>query len=512
MATTAVLPRVTVAAGGVLLPIHAMRSLGQVRVQQRLSQPALCELTFYDPPGPLTAASLLRLGTELRVSIDGRQVPLFEGDVTAVQHAYGPTAGRELCVRGYDRLHRLRKRGEPRAYVQVDLQELARELVSDLGIVVRGREGGPLWPRVIQHRQSDFELLDELAEQCGIYLTLQESVLHLVTLEGMGTPLLLTLGEQLLEARVEASGEPACRAVTASGWNPLQVEVYEGHAATPRVGRQVLAEAAPARVGGSDGLQQTGHRRRPGEALRDHRHAEAVAQSELDRRTAQEVTLWGIAQGDPRLQPGRPLIVAGITEQFAGRYTVTTVTHTIDGRKGFVSEFSTGAPPPREVTPGAVAALGVVTRVDDPDQQGRVRVSLPAYGEVETEWMHVLTAGAGANKGLMMLPDVADRVLVLFSHGDPGQGVVLGALYGIQGPPDSGVEGTGVRRYTLLTPGGQRILMDDAGHRIRVADSTGSYVELSPERVRLHSVVDLDLEAPGRSVTIRGQRIDFERE
>jgi uncharacterized protein involved in type VI secretion and phage assembly len=512
MATTTGLPRVTVAAGGLPLPGDALRALGQVRVQQRLSQPALCELTFYDPPGPLTAASLLRLGIELRVSVDGWQVPLFEGDVTAVEHVYGPASGRELHVRGYDRLHRLRKRGEPRAYVQVDLQDLAQELVTDLGIAVQAAERGPIWPRIIQHRQSDFELLEELADQYGIYLTLQEGVLHLMTLEGMGSPLTLALGEQLLEARVEANAEPACRAVTASGWNPLQVEAYEGRAASPRVGRQVLAEAVADQVGGSDWTQQTGHRHRPGEALRDHRHAEAVAQSELDRRTAQEVTLWGLAHGDPRLRPGRPLIVAGIAERFAGRYTVTTATHTIDSRKGFVTEFSTMAPPPHQVTPGAVAALGVVARVDDPDRLGRVRVSLPAYGDVETEWMHVLTAGAGENKGLMMLPDVADRVLVLFSHGDPGQGVVLGALYGTRGTPDSGVEGTGIRRYTLLTPGGQRILMDDARHRIRVADSSGSYVELSPERVRVHAAVDLELEAPGKSVTIRGQRIDFERE
>jgi hypothetical protein len=100
---------------------------------------------------------------------------------------------------------------------------------------------------------------------------------------------------------------------------------------------------------------------------------------------------------------------------------------------------------------------------------------------------------------------------VLFSHGDPGQGVVLGALYGMQGPHDSGVEGTAVRRYTLLTPGGQEIELDDARDRIRLADSTGSYVELTPERVYLHAAVDLEMEAPGRSVTIRGDRIDFER-
>lgn len=158
-----------------------------------------------------------------------------------------------------------------------------------------------------------------------------------------------------------------------------------------------------------------------------------------------------------------------------------------------------------------MAALGEVTRVDDPEGVGRVRVSLPAYGDVETDWMQVLAAGAGRDKGLMILPDVGDRVLVLFSHGDPGQGVVLGALYGMQGPHDSGVEGTAVRRYTLLTPGGQEIELDDAGDRIRMADSTGSFVELSPEKVRLHAAVDLEMEAPGRSVTIRGDKIDFER-
>ncbi len=500
------LPRITITAAGAPLPREAMRALGEVRVQQRLSLPTLCELAFYNPPGPLTAASSLSRGTGLRVALEGWQQPLFTGEVTSVQFVYGPSGEREVRIRSYDTLHRLRKRGEPRAHIQVTLQDLAQELVADLGLTVRASDTGPLWPRVIQHRQTDFELLEELADRCGLYLTLRENVLHLLTLEGTGRPLHLALGEELLEARAEASDEPACGSVTASGWNPLSVESYQGRTSGARVGRQVALDAAQGLSGGGGR-----ERHRPGESLHDRSHAEALAQGDLDRHVAQAVTLWGIAQGDPRLRPGTPVVVTGIAERMAGRYTLTGVTHTIDHQKGFLTEFSTSAPPPRAASTGAVAALGEVTRVDDPENVGRVRVSLPAYGDVETEWMHVLAAGAGQDKGLTILPDVGDRVLVLFSHGDPGQGVVLGALYGMQGPHDSGVEGTAVRRYTLLTPGGQEIQLDDARDRLRMADSTGSYVELSPDRVRLHAAVDLEMEAPGRSVTIRGAKIDFKR-
>jgi hypothetical protein len=81
----------------------------------------------------------------------------------------------------------------------------------------------------------------------------------------------------------------------------------------------------------------------------------------------------------------------------------------------------------------------------------------------------------------------------------------------MRGPPDSGVEEGAVRRYTLLTRGGHRVQLDDAQQVIRLQDSTGSYVELSPEKVHLCAAVDLEIEAPGQSVTIRGQSIDFER-
>jgi uncharacterized protein involved in type VI secretion and phage assembly len=188
---------------------------------------------------------------------------------------------------------------------------------------------------------------------------------------------------------------------------------------------------------------------------------------------------------------------------------LTGTTHLIDRRQGYVTEFSTEPPAVREPQRGAVAAPGRVTQIDDPDGLGRVRVRLPTFEDVETDWLSVLTTAAGEGKGLIALPEIGDLVLVLLAHDDPGQGVVLGGLYGGLTPPDTGIEGGARRRFSFLTPGGQRVSLDDAENLLRLENSAGSFMELTPDRVRLHAAADLEIEAPGKSIVIRGQAIDF---
>lgn len=59
---------------------------------------------------------------------------------------------------------------------------------------------------------------------------------------------------------------------------------------------------------------------------------------------------------------------------------------------------------------------------------------------------------------------------------------MLGGLYGIHGLDDYGVEGTSVQRYTIATPGGQKVRLNDAEASIRFENKAGSFVELSPQR------------------------------
>jgi uncharacterized protein involved in type VI secretion and phage assembly len=125
--------------------------------------------------------------------------------------------------------------------------------------------------------------------------------------------------------------------------------------------------------------------------------------------------------------------------------------------------------------------------------------------------MEVLTLGAGAGKGLVVLPDAGDAVLVLLDEGDPARGLVLGGLYGPRPAPDAGgVRGGAVRSFALLTAGGQTVRLDDDLGGVRVEDRSGSVLELGPGAVRLHAAADLEISAPGRRIVLRAAAVDME--
>ena len=507
MSPGAPLTHLAITANGVALPADALQCLEKVFVQARLSLPAQCELTFSDPPGPLEGAALLAPGTRLRLSVAGHAADLFEGEVTVQEEFYGPSGERALHVRAYDALHRLRKRQPVRSFVQVSLETLARELTSDLGVTLSMSGSGPTWPQIIQHNQSDFDLLARTAGECGLYLALRQGRLYLQDLAGSGTPTALEWGKSLLEVRFSRSGEAVARQVEVQGWNARQGEAHIVQAANPRPGWKGLSGVDPGQVGAGDRRSLTGN------VVEDDHEASILAQAELDRRASHAVSVWGVAEGDPALQPGVPVSILGVDRRWMGQYALVGVTHTLDARRGFLTEFTSAPPPPPDPGPsaGTVVALGEVTRVDELPERGRVRVLLPAYGNLETGWLQVVTAGAGEGKGMLALPEPGDQVLLLLPQDDPSQGVVLGGIYAMQGPPDSKTTGNQVGCYTLLTRDGQTIQLDDTRHAIRLEDRQGNLVDLSPDLMQIHAAVDLDIAAPGRRVTIRAARIDFER-
>jgi uncharacterized protein involved in type VI secretion and phage assembly len=499
------LPDIEIVVDGTRLELPATAGLNEVHVHLALSTPGQVELVIDDPE--LKVADTLAPGVALEVHLSSHELPLFAGEITSCEYVYGPDRRNQLRIRGYERMHRLRRRRPVRAHTDVTVADLARQLAGDVGLGFSDSGGGalPTWPFLIQSRQSDLDLLCDLAGRCGRYVIQAGGDLRLVGLEGEGAPVPLVLGLDLLEAQFEVNGEWACREVRVAGWNPREVEDVAGSASDPRVGLTAEARVDPARLGG-DGIWPL-----VDEAIHSDEHARALAQAELDSRAAHHLALHGAARGDPALRPGTIVDVDGVHAHVAGHYVLTEVHHSVDTRRGFLSEVSS-TPPARPVRPpGAIAVLGRVSSVDDPAHLGRVKVNLPAWDGVETDWMGVLSLGAGKGKGLTILPDVGDTVLVQLFREDPGQGVVLGGLFGGNGSPDSGVEGTGVQRFSLVSVGGQRITIDDHKRSLRMQDRTGNFLELSPDTVTLHAERQMILDAPGQGVVIRGQTVDFEQ-
>ncbi len=474
------------------------------RVAYRLNQPAQCECAIALPPGPSAIAARCDLGADLRVELDGADGPLFTGEITAVEYDSGADGISTLRVRGYDLLHRLRKRQELRVFEQIDAAELARQLAGPLGLSVSAEEDGPTLERLVQHRQSDLELLQEVCARAGLYLCLDGDRLRLVSLAGYGSPVALTLGVDLWRVRAAVNLDRAAGQDTALGWHPQRAELLTGSADSARSGRKVADEPDADSVGAG------GTRTLVDQPGRSADELTALAQAAYDVRVADAVTLTGTAEGSGDLRIGGRIAVTGLAGAVAGEYVLTEVIHTVDA-DGHLTTFSTE--PPALPTPdrSAGATLGRVTDVADPDGQARVRISLPSLGDLDVGWLAVVCPGAGSGRGIVALPDVDDTVVVLLPHNEPTAGLVLGSLYGtISAPDDAGVTDGRVGRWSMTTADGQSIVVDNAGRQLRLANQVGSFVELTPKRLTLHSATDLLIEAPGRAMTVRAASVDFQ--
>jgi uncharacterized protein involved in type VI secretion and phage assembly len=151
----------------------------------------------------------------------------------------------------------------------------------------------------------------------------------------------------------------------------------------------------------------------------------------------------------------------------------------------------------------------LVADLRDPDNQGRVKVTLPwspDTGSARYEaWARLATLMAGDNRGSWFIPDVDDEVLVCFEGGDPRRPYVIGALWnGRDAPPESmdgagqndrkvlrsrnGVKLTlddadGQEKFIVETPGGQKLTLKDGPGNLIAEDSNGNSIKLEPSGI-----------------------------
>lgn len=498
------LPELIVTLGRRRLSAAETAAIISVQVLSSLARPAQCLISWR--PGPGRSATARggvdpAPGDALRVELGGQRSPLFVGEVTVVEHSYGADLSQEVRVRAYDALHRLRKRQFTRLHSDVDLAGLARTLTDGTGLQVVG--GAARLGEVYQCARSDLSLLVEQSARVGAYPVVDGDALRLTDLSGEGEPIELELGSSLHSAEVELSQEPAYLGAKSTGWRSDDASVQQDSAGTSDAKANVSADPALSSVGAGGDLL------RGNEAFASQSLAHGLAQAELDVRMAGQVTAVFVADGDPRLRAGRRVRVRGLASSLEGTYAIATATHRLDGT-GYETTITTRPPEAPPARRPDVFTLGTVLDVEDPEGRGRARVRLPAYPPLESAWAPVLTAGAGAGKGFVVLPAPEDTVLVLLPATDPAQAIILGGLYGRERTPDNRVNTPRDSRYTFRSADGQQVVLDGGNRTVSFTDGHGSTVELGPERLRITAATDLVLEAPGKAMKIRAKTVDFE--
>lgn len=155
--------------------------------------------------------------------------------------------------------------------------------------------------------------------------------------------------------------------------------------------------------------------------------------------------------------------------------------------------------------------IGVVTNNQDPDGLGRVKVRFPWLSEeIESHWARVLTPMAGNDRGLYLLPEIEDEVLVAFEHGQVEFPYVLGALWnGKDKPPETNDDGANNLR-TLKSRSGHVIRLDDTdgAEKIEIVDAGGKdsiVIDNAAGTITITADSDLVIESKNGALKLTGK-------
>jgi uncharacterized protein involved in type VI secretion and phage assembly len=130
-------------------------------------------------------------------------------------------------------------------------------------------------------------------------------------------------------------------------------------------------------------------------------------------------------------------------------------------------------------------AIAVVTQNQDPENLCRVKVSFPWHDKPsESYWARLATPMAGKDRGLVVIPEVGDEVLVAFEREDLRFPCVLGGLWnGQDGPPRSNRDGNNDDRIFQSRKKHYLLFKDGAQGAVEIAHEKGRMVVLDDDSV-----------------------------
>lgn len=189
-------------------------------------------------------------------------------------------------------------------------------------------------------------------------------------------------------------------------------------------------------------------------------------------------------------------------------------------------------------------AIALVTQNKDDESLCRVKVSYPWHDQPrESYWARLATPMAGKDRGLVMIPEVGDEVLVAFEREDLRFPYVLGALWnGKDKPPQPNDDGKNDKRilvsrkkhYLLFDDGGKGVVelahekgrkvtfddngfvvQDEKGNMVKVDSNSGAMtieakgqLSIKAVSITIEATGTLEIKA-GATMTVRGSLVNI---
>ncbi|MEX2981231.1 VgrG-related protein [Streptomyces sp. C36] len=532
-ATSAVLQ---VSIGGDRLPDDAALALVDGWVDQGAGVPAAFQLTFRDPDRVMISRLGATFGTPVTIATvtDGQGAgdTLLTGEITGFEADYDGT-GTFTVIRGYDAGHRLMRQRRVAAYRNQSASDIATKLAARDGVPIGTiRPTRTVYDFISQSNVSDWDFLARLADENETVMSVDakgrfcfvrpEPASGAPSTSPDGEdPLDLKAGIDILRLRAAVTAADQVGKVETRGWDVSQKKALSS--VSPATDNPGFAIGdTPGGAAGSFKPGKLVETSTPYGKSADVRFASDALSEDV---TAAFAEVEVVVLGNTRLRPGVPVTLSDTGAPFEGKYTATSVRHvfgdgkhyeswvTVSGRQwrslfGLTSGGGgTGTGP---TLPSVANAL--VTDVNDPLKQGRVRLRFPWLDDkYVSDWTRTVQMGGLGGGGVFPM-DVNDEVLVGFDRGALDHPFVIGGLYNGKDKPtvvgDVPLHDT-VRkrasRHTVSDRDGNRmdLLSQKTGGRKQGVRLTSGDKQLTINLDRTNTEIVVDSKG---SVTIKGSR------
>ncbi|MEV5014160.1 VgrG-related protein [Streptomyces sp. NPDC053780] len=547
---------VQVRVGSAKLPDDIALMLVDGWVDQGMNVPAAFRLTFRDPDHLVLGKLGVKFGTRVVITpvADGQGVgkPLLTGEVTALEADYDGT-GSYTVIRGYDFGHRMVRQRRVAAYRNQKASDIARKLAAMDGVSIgRIQPTKGTYGFISQSNVTDWDFLSRLADENNMVMSVDAKGKFRFTkpnpsagapspqTDGDKSAFVLQARHDIMRLRAAVTAADQVGKVESRGWNvTTKKKITEIAPATTDPGFSI--GSTPGEAAGKFKPAKLVETANPYDKQDEVRHAaQALAADVTSSFTELEIAV----KGSPDLRPGVPVALSDVGKPFEGKYTVTSVRHhfgdsepyqswvTVSGRQwrslyGLTSGGGGAADPASALRLPSVANA-LVTDVQDPLKQGRVKLQFPWLDDTYvSDWARSVQLGGKGGGGVFPM-DVGDEVLVAFDRGALDHPFVIGGLYNGRDLPTKvndvplhdGLKKQATR-HTLSDRQGNRVdlLSQRTGARkqgVRIA-SGNDKLTINLDRTKTEITVDskgsvsitgsrsVSVEA-GTSLTLRGRR------
>lgn len=515
-------PELKVTVNGTELSDTEYDVLTEVKISLALHAANRIEMRFLDDGLTMLDSLPWKLGDEVKTEVSdssGSTKPIASCELTSVTVEPGLGGQLEIVLAADDKRHRLMRGMNIRTFLDMKDSDIASKIAGEYGLTAKTKATTATHAYVLQ-AQSDGAFLTERCRAIGYHWWVDGKELHFQPIDKRTEEVELTWGDQLTSFRVAMASAESSKGTKVRSWDSAKQQSVKADKSPKADLAYAGSSAAIAKTLIEQGAKLSSNDRFAGtRPFPDTTNASNYAESLAKRAASTQLTARGETIGTPGVRAGVNVSIDGLGK-LDGSYLVTAADHIFSAEYGYRTRFVCGSldgdgivdllgaasAASRDPWPSGQLVIGVVTNIEGTGPAA-VKVKYPTLSDKEeSAWARIVSAGAGADRGLQLYPEVGDEVLVGFEHGDPNRPLIMGGLWSekLTAPVDNKkvVKSKKIVSRTWKSRNGHSITFNDSDsakeNTIVIAHADGkTKIELTPDKVLITTPKETEFLADG---------------